>query len=192
MPGQRIGSIVAAVFGLVYVVVNSSHFAAPVMWVVRACAVAAAVAIAIALASRRGEMAGGRGGAVNDTARHTYPRSFWLVTAGEVIALFGGVLVINRVFHRPEASVAWVSIVVGVHFLPMARMFSQRFFYLMGAAIIVCGLVGLVLVARHAPEAVIAAVSGVVPGAILLGFGLWGSRRRAETVSTRSSLISAP
>ena len=191
MRGQRIGSFVAAVFGLIYAWVNSAPLLAPGMWLVRIPAAIAFVAIVVAVTPRpagrvpHGAGRPGRGGAV------VYPRSFWIITAAEVVALFGGLSVLNNVLHRPEASVAWVSVVVGMHFLPLGRLFRQRFFWLLGWAVAACGVVGLVLAVAGAPTWGIAAVSGVVPGALLLAAGGWGSRRRPTAPFAPASITTA-
>ena len=178
MPGQRVGSFVAAVFGLVYVWVNSAPLTPQVAWPLRALALAVFVAIMVALFTRLKHPAPADEDDPEDDPT-VYTRSFWLITAGEVIALFGGLALVDRVWHHPEAGVAWVSVVVGAHFLPLGTLFRQPFFYVLGVAIAACGLTGLVLAVVGAPAAAIATVGGVVPGALLLGFGWWGTRRPA-------------
>ncbi|MDQ2707870.1 MAG: hypothetical protein M3Z25_09635 [Actinomycetota bacterium] len=44
------------------------------------------------------------------------------------------------------------------------------------AAVTGCGVIGLALVAAGASAVPVAAVSGVLPGALLLAFGWWGAR----------------
>ena len=68
----------------------------------------------------------------------------------------------------------WVSMIVGVHFLPMALCFGSRML-LLGGACIVNALVGLVLL--RAPYEVF----GLVDGCLKLGFGVWlfSPRQRA-------------
>ena len=60
----------------------------------------------------------------------------------------------------------WVSIIVGIHFLPMALCFGPRFL-LLGAALIVNAGVGLWL------AAVPYEVFGVVDGLLKVGMGVW-------------------
>lgn len=105
-----------------------------------------------------------------------------MVVAAEAGALFGGLAVLNGVLGLPQAGVAWVSVVVGLHFFPLAAVFRQPYFHLLGAIITGCGAVGLVLVAVGADETPIAVVSGVLPGVVLLMFAWWGARRPAPVI----------
>ncbi|MDN5757858.1 MAG: hypothetical protein L0H59_04910 [Tomitella sp.] len=191
MRGQVIGSLIAAAFGLVYVVVNSWPLPSAVTWAVRVCAIVLFVAIATLavtaslLPSRAAPAAETASPSQLDHAptdsahpRTVFTRGYWLVVGAEVVALFGGLAVINNLLHAPHAGVAWVSVVVGVHFFALARVFRLGFFDLLGAMVAACGAVGLVLAAIDGSGGATAAVAGVVPGFILLGFGLWGMRSR--------------
>ena len=60
---------------------------------------------------------------------------------------------------------------------PLAAIFGEPFFRWLGAAVAACGVVGLVIVAAGAGAAPVAAISGVVPGALLLAWGWWGANR---------------
>jgi hypothetical protein len=58
-------------------------------------------------------------------------------------------------------------------------VWSQPLFFWLGAALSVCGVLGLVLAGAGAGPAPIDLVGGIVPGALLFGFALWGSTRGA-------------
>jgi hypothetical protein len=77
----------------------------------------------------------------------------------------------------PLAVLPWITFVVGVHFLGLARVWSAPSLAWLGAAIAACGVLGLVVAAIGAGEAVVAAVAGVVPGLILLAGSWWGAFR---------------
>jgi hypothetical protein len=81
----------------------------------------------------------------------------------------------------PDAVIAWISFVLGVHFVALAVVWKTVIFARLGVVLAVCGALGLVLAAAGADEAAIDLVGGIVPGALLLGFALWGSRQ-AEPV----------
>ena len=102
------------------------------------------------------------------------------MVAAEVVALFLGVRILNGPLGLPRAGVAWVSLVVGVHFFALAVVLGRRFFYWLGGVITACGVVGLVLAVTGAGAAAIALASGVLPGAVLLGFAWWGAHRTAR------------
>lgn len=177
MPGQRIGSTIAAVFGLIYVVVNSAELPAAVAWSLRGLAVIAFAAILFSVWKRSGvhpisERAGHRA--------NPFGRRYWLVVAAEVVALFGGLRVLTGPLDHPEGGVAWVSFVVGVHFFALAKVFAAPFFNWLGTALTVCGVLGLMLTFSGASAASIAIVAGIIPGGILLGFAWWGATSRME------------
>jgi len=62
----------------------------------------------------------------------------------------------------------------------LAVVLGRRFFYWLGGVITACGVVGLVLAVTGAGAAAIALASGVLPGAVLLGFAWWGAHRTAR------------
>jgi hypothetical protein len=169
---QRLGSLVGAVFGLVYVIVNAGALPSVVGLPLRGLGGIAFVAVLVAV--RQG---GDGDGAGRDGA---FGRGYWLVVGAEVAALAAGLAVLNGSLDEPQAGVAWVSFVVGIHFFALAAVFGEPFFHLLGGAITACGVAGLALTAAGAGEAPIAAVSGVLPGALLLASGWWGARRAGQ------------
>ncbi len=189
LPGQYAGALIGSAFGVVYVAVNAWPFPAPVAWAARAAAIAvcAATVVAVGLRARPWERRAGSPAPPAHVAAPAYSvggpglaRGFWLIVAAEAAALFGGLAVLNAVLHAPHAGVAWVSVVVGVHFFALGRLFQAAFFHLLGGIIAACGVLGLVFAALDTTGAATAAVAGVVPGAALLGFGLWGAIRRGS------------
>lgn len=174
MAGQRIGSTIAAVFGLIYVIVNTSSL--PPTWalVLRAVAAIAFVIVAITLVRAP------RGDGGQRPPEKIFGRGYWTVVVIEFVALFAGARVLSGPLGVPQAGVAWVSFVVGVHFFALAIVFKQRFFHLLGAVITACGLVGIAVALLSGPAVVIDVAAGVVPGAVLLAFGWWGMRRSAS------------
>lgn len=189
--GRFVGSLIAVAFGLVYVAVNSWPLPSAAAWFIRAAAIAMAAATAalIVVGAVRGRTAAPGAEAEAVRAAETgaahgpgagsgpgFPRGYWLIVAVEAVALFGGLAVINGVFDAPRAGVAWVSVVVGAHFFPLARVFRLAFFHLLGGIIAACGLIGLVLAGPDASGGSTAVVAGVIPGFVLLAFGMWGVR----------------
>src|SRR5262249_60280333 len=78
-------------------------------------------------------------------------RWYWLAGAGEVAACPGGVALLSGPAGLPGAGVAWVSAVVGVHFVVLDALWRLRLFRLLGAAIALCGIAGLAAAAAGAP-----------------------------------------
>ena len=104
-------------------------------------------------------------------------RGYWLVVAAEVAALAADLAALNGPLDAPEAGVAWVSFVVGVHFVALGVVFRESPFHWLGGALGACGLAGLALAAAGAGTQSVAVVSGIVPGAVLLASGWWGARQ---------------
>ena len=120
--------------------------------------------------------------------------SYWLVVAGEAVAIVAGALLLNGPAGLPRAVVAWVSVVVGVHFLALATIWRFPPFRLLGAGIALCGAAGLTAAAVGAAPAVIAATGGVLPGILLLAASYWGataSSERRQPAGTRRASCTA-
>ncbi|MEO6714030.1 MAG: hypothetical protein ABIM89_11460 [Mycobacteriales bacterium] len=159
----RSGPLIGSVFGLIFVLANAGALPAPVGALAQG--IAFAVFVAIVLTLRR------RAARLSAQARAAGPRfgsGFWIVVAGELIAIAAGLVVLNGPLDAPRATVAWISLVVGLHFVALAFTLHQPFLHALGAAIATCGATGLVLAAAGASNAAIATIAGVLPGALLL------------------------
>lgn len=164
------GAAIGAVFGLVYVLVNAGELPSAASLTIRLLGAAAFAGLVGTLMVRRDI---GLGAGARDPRSAGFSRGYWLVVGVEVVALFGGLRLINGPFDIAEASVGWVSLVVGLHFVALAVVWRNPFVRWLGVAIAVCGAAGLVLALAGASVAVIAVISGIVPGFLLLGTGWW-------------------
>jgi hypothetical protein len=165
--------MVATSFGLVFVIVNSGALPAPWPLVIRAAGVIAAVALVVATLrvarlTPPPEAPGGRGFA---------SRGYWAIVGAEAVALFGGLILLARLFHRPEVGVAWVAVVVGVHFFALARLWRMPMYTVLGAVMTALGLAGFVLVGSGAGASAVGLVSGVGSGVALFAAVVAGLRR---------------
>lgn len=167
MTRARMRRLIGGGFGLVYVVVNAGPLPSPAAPVLRALAIAAFTALAIATRQAAAEPSG------NAPQAMSFSRGFWLVAAAEAAAIVAGWTVITFALQASYAAVGWISVVVGLHFFGLALVWRQPFYTWLGAAITICGVAGLALAATGSPAMVIAAVAGVVPGAMLLAAGFW-------------------
>ncbi|MGU3431879.1 hypothetical protein ACNHUS_02575 [Actinomycetes bacterium M1A6_2h] len=167
MPKEKLGSLIGAVFGLIFVLVNTDSLPSPIARVLRILAVAAVVAVLVAI--RRVPAAPPTSG------RAFSDRNYLVTVALEAVALFGGVAIINGPLATPDAAVAWISLVVGLHFLGLAAAWKLRFYHVLAAAMAPCGIIGLVIAFGGGPTAAVDVIGAVIPGALLLGFALWGS-----------------
>jgi hypothetical protein len=74
------------------------------------------------------------------------------------------------VLHIHHGVVAWICVVVGLHFVGFAGLCASSLLRWLGAAVVACGAVGLVLASRDASSTAVA-VTGVVAGFVLLTGG---------------------
>ncbi|AIG73783.1 Conserved putative membrane protein [Amycolatopsis japonica] len=86
-----------------------------------------------------------------------------------LVGIFAGARVLSAVFDLPEAVPAWVLFVVGLHFLPFAKLFGSRRFLVLSA--LLCAVAVL--------AAVLAIAGWAAAWQLLPGFGgavvLWGT-----------------
>ena len=169
-PGQRLGSLIGGGFGLIYVEVNAGALAAPAAAALRIAGGVAFAGLVALLAARRDPGAPARG-----AARGGFGPRYRLVVAAEVAAIAAGSALLNGPLDQPRAVVAWISVVVGVHFFALAALWRVPLFRWLGAAIAVCGLAGLAAAGLGASSAVVATMGGVLPGALLLAAGYQGA-----------------
>lgn len=169
------GFFVGSVFGLAFVLINSGPPLPPaVSAVARSLAVGAAVTIVVlALLAMRKESRESAKEPEVSTGPAGTPRFgafFGVVTAIEVALIIGGAQTVSRLDGVPDqAGVAWVALVVGLHFFPLAWYWKQpEMLYVAGYGTVLGGI-GLAMALLGYPDWV-PLVSGVVTGAgFLLG-----------------------
>lgn len=172
MTANRLGLLIGAVFGTIYVVVNAGALGAPVGPVLQVVGVAALVGLLVFMfRSRPAPAAADAGNAVG------FSRWYWVVVAAEVVAFFAGTAVLRGPLALPLAILPWITFVVGVHFLGLAKVWSAPSLVWLGAGLAACGVLGLLVAVVGAGEAVVAVVAGVAPGLLLLGGSWWGAVR---------------
>lgn len=163
MRGRALGSVVGAVGGLVFVLVNAGALpGAPVLRVL--AAVLFAVVLLLALRVRD----------PGPPPSRQALRVYGFCVLAEVLAIPAGAAVL-RALDRPELVPVWVVLVLGVHFVPFARAFAAPVFAVLGWALVGVAVVGaLVTLATGDGDAAPATAS--VAGFVLLGFSLYGVR----------------
>lgn len=160
-----VGFLVGGGFGTAFVLANSGPPLDPaVALVLRVLAVAALVAVvALVVALERGPA---QEPGPNDP-RMRFGAFFGAVLVVEAVALFGGIQVLRFLDAPMQANVAWIALVVGLHFFPLARHWRIRALGYAAAFMTVLGLAGLAMAFTGSPEWV-PLVSGVCNGAGML------------------------
>ena len=174
--GLVAGSLIATSFGLVFVIVNSGALAAPWPVVLRTAGVIIAIAlVAVTFRVARVEPQPAAPGGYGIVSR-----GYVVVVVVEAVALFGGLLLLARLFHRPDIGIAWVAVVVGVHFVALARLWRMPMYTVLGAVMTALGLAGFLLAASDAGSAAVGLVSGVGCGVALFAAVVVGLRHAAR------------
>jgi hypothetical protein len=152
--------IIGGIFGFIYVMSSAAALPSPAAQALRAIAIVAFVGLFLAIH---------RIGHPDESAtKGRFGRGYWTVVAAEAIALLTGAFVLTGPLDAGDAVIAWVSVVVGVHFVALAAVGHQPFYNALGVAITICGVAALAAAALGASTTVIAGIGGVAPGFLLL------------------------
>lgn len=166
MTNGNLGVLIGAAFGLAFVVINAGELPSGIGLTMR-------ILVVIAFLGLIGLLAGARRPATHlstDTPQPAmFGRGFWMVVFAEVVIGWAGLIVVNGVLDSPDADVAWIALVVGLHFVGLAAIWQASSIGWLGAAIALCGMAGVLLAAPGASAATIAAIGGLAPGALLMG-----------------------
>ncbi len=175
MRTRPIGSIIGAVAGLIFVLVNAGAVPASLVWRIAAAVAFAAIAWFVAL----------RGPEIDQTPpSRAAIRTYWTSVAALVVAIPIGATVISQVLHKPNAVLVWVVFVVGMHFVPFSRAFGLAVFGWLSVSLIVVAAVGAVPTLSH-NSAVAAGWTGLGAGFVLLFFAGVGPRLTRGTSTKR-------
>jgi hypothetical protein len=170
-PGRRLGSLIAAVFGLVYIEVNAGSLTPPITLTLRVLGAGAFLAVLIRLWLEGPQPAAPAARGVG------FGGHYWLIVALEAAGIVIGSAAL-RALGLGSATVAWVSVVVGIHFIALAAVWHLSLFRRLGAAIALCGAAAIAAAAAGAGRGWVAGIGAVLPGALLL----WAATRRATIV----------
>src|SRR3954471_21523573 len=137
------GIFIGSGFGVVFVLANAHAPLAPAAGTalrVLALATFAALVPTAVLAGRR-ERTGSGPALVYRADR--FDRGFRMVVAGEAALLVIGNVTLRVCGAPAQTYVAWIALVVGVHFLVLERVWKERGIAVPGAALTVLGAAGL-------------------------------------------------
>ncbi|CAL9478791.1 hypothetical protein SUDANB121_03006 [Nocardiopsis dassonvillei] len=186
--GRFVGFLIGAGFGLAFVLANAGPPLPPAVGLVlRALAVAALAAVVVlcwVLARRPAPPVGGGG----PEPAFRFGPFYGTVVLVEAVLIFGGIQVLRLLEAPWQANVAWIALVVGLHFLPLAWYWRMRQILAVALYSSATGTAGLVLVGLGAAEWA-PFVSGVVTGLGMLAgllVGLAGMLRASRSEQARS------
>ena len=97
-------------------------------------------------------------------------RGYWLTVGVEVVLIVGGNLLLAAVGQQAYVA-AWTLFVVGVHFVPLARIFHGRGLGLTGVVVAVVAVVAACL--GIATDLAPSAAAGAGGGVVFIGYAAW-------------------
>ncbi|MGD8215705.1 hypothetical protein [Aestuariimicrobium sp. Y1814] len=159
-----IGSIIGAVGGLVFVLVNAAEVPGTLVWRILAALGFLAV-IAVAVIRRTAPGAG--------PPSRTAMRTYGICVAAMALAIPVGASLLTNALSLPQLVLPWVVFVVGAHFLPFASAFRLPVFRWLALCLMLVGVAGAIgaLVTGSAASA---GWTGVTAGFVLLLFSALG------------------
>ncbi|MEO7070706.1 MAG: hypothetical protein ABI131_09475 [Nostocoides sp.] len=174
MQNRPIGSVIGAIAGLAFVLINAGTVPAPLLWRLVATSGFVAIIWFVVL----------RGAEVDPVSpSRAALRTYGISVAAMVVAIPLGATIITNVLDRPNAVLVWVVFVVGVHFLPFAHAFHLPVFHWLSASLVAVSVVGTVP-ALTSDSATAAGRTGVAAGFVLLLFSAVGPRLTRRTTTS--------
>jgi hypothetical protein len=179
------GNLIGSSFGLAFILANLGALPETLAWIIRILAIVAAVGLFVRLL--RGYPAAGPVEPGREMAPQTamFGSGYWVIVAGEVIVGLLGLVMFNTVLDWPVANVPWIVLVVGIHFVLLARVWHEQSIQALGLALSVLGVVGFVLAALNVSVSGVRLVTGVGAGVVLLGAAWWAALQ--STTDTRGT-----
>lgn len=182
--GRGIGIIVGAAFAALWATWARPLLPdSPAAWTWAAAAVVAALSGALLLAGlsmiHRGRRLAQAHGTSDTAPRHMHRKFIW-VLLGEIVALnIAAYLLIGH--HLAQYLAPAIAVIVGLHFLPLAKIFRAPHFYATAAVMTLAGILAIVAMANGSPAATIDGSAELACALALWGTGFvaWLRTRKA-------------
>ncbi|MCP3805269.1 hypothetical protein NLX83_38990 [Allokutzneria sp. A3M-2-11 16] len=172
MRQQAIGTLIGATGGTAFVLANAgAPLGSALTTAARVLAVVLLAAVLVVTFRQTGKPAA-------DKATGGFTKGYWFVVLAEVVALFGGFQVLRALEAPVQANIAWIAVVVGIHFVAFVPVWKTWTIAVPGVVMTILGGIGLAMVWTSA-VAWVPIVSGVLSGLTLLLCGLFFTARRA-------------
>lgn len=159
-----VGSAISGFFGGLWALWGSSGLGQPGRAILAVVGVVLGLAVVVGAVLLARRARGGAGGGALFAAP-----SFRIIVGLELLAILVGNTLLSR-FGLADYIIAWTALVVGVHFLAFGRVFDTTF-TVIGGAMVVAALAGVVVGAVGAGGDAVLVVTGVLSAVVLLGAG---------------------
>ncbi|MEV0662721.1 hypothetical protein ACIBI3_22275 [Actinomadura luteofluorescens] len=174
MSPQLLGLLVGSGFGTAFVLANVGE-PLPEGAGIAMRVLAVACLLAVVVIGFRGDRRGGTGR--GDARPGWFGPRFGLVVVAEFALIFGGIAVLRALDAPQEINVAWIALIVGLHFVVLARVWKRGAIAVPGGVLSGLGAAGMIMAAGSSVEW-IPFVSGALSGVTLLAGSLYGAARR--------------
>lgn len=160
--GRGMAAIITTTFGLIWLgwglgVLGGLPAA---IWVGYVCVAVALMALAVTAARRGRKMMSTQGASSSDFWQKRR-KAFRVVTVLEVVGCVVVVMLAN-VFRRPDLIAVGISIVVGLHFIPLGNIFEAASYYWVGSLIVVWDVLTITALKSWNSTASAAIATGVI------------------------------
>ncbi|MGW9171120.1 hypothetical protein [Streptomyces decoyicus] len=162
------GVFIGALFGTIFVVANAHDPLNPAVGIALRVLAVLTFAGLLALALRAGRHSRPAETDAEAPQADWFRGKFAFVVGAEVVLLIGGNLALRAAGAPQETAVAWIALIVGLHFVALMAVWKRRSIAVPGVALTALGVIGLGMAATSA-VAWVPFVSGVLSGVALLG-----------------------
>ena len=176
MRQQALGALIGAGFGTAFVFFNAGSPVPGALGLVLRILAVVTLAAVVALGIRARRLPSPAEDGAEDGRPSLFGKSYRLIVLAELIAFVGAFVVLRAVHAAPEAPVAVIALIVGIHFLLLGPVWHARSIAVIGGVLSALGVVGLILLATPAITWT-PFVSGVLSGATLLTGSLLSTAR---------------
>ncbi|MFD4657648.1 hypothetical protein ACFWP2_18700 [Kitasatospora sp. NPDC058444] len=184
MADDRTARLLVAGLGLVFVQTGAGTMPTTAEIPLRVVSVAAFLAL-VGVGRRWG-------GREETPPKRDLGRNHWYLAGSAGAAALLGAWAADQLLHTPQAAGPWVAVVVGAYLFVLAALWERPALRLLGGAMALCAVAGLVLAFGGASAAAVGTAAGIVPGALLLGTVWWWSARPRREAGAHHHLKAQP
>jgi hypothetical protein len=160
--GRAMAAIITTTFGFIWLGWGAGVLGGlpAAIWVGYFCVAVALMALAVTAARRGRKMMSAQGAARRDFWQKRR-KAFGVVTVLEFVGCVVVVMLAN-VFRRPHLIAVGISLVVGLHFIPLGKIFGAASYYWVGSLIVVWDILTITALKSWNLTASAAIATGVI------------------------------